>query len=356
MPLHGGDIYRFIRSGGIQLDFSVNTNPLGIPDTVLAALKKQVSDFALYPDPYCRTLRTALAAYEGISENDILCGAGASDLIYRICLSCRPRRVLIGNPTFSDYALASQLAGAEVVSYRLSEHNNFRLTDTVLEKISKDRTNKIDMVFLCNPNNPTGVLVDPVLLAEIVQECEKLDILLVVDECFLPFTKANSLVLSKMPKNLAVLKAFTKTFALAGLRFGYLLSSNRSLLNMAARAGSCWNVSVPAQTAALAALDCRHHLQKANKLIEIERSFLSQGLRALGVTVFDSDVNFLLFKIDPAIALYDALVGKGILIRSCENFRGLDRRYYRIGVKNHEDNERLLAAIQEVVNKLQEVT
>jgi threonine-phosphate decarboxylase len=358
MPLHGGDIYRFISSGGIQLDFSVNTNPLGIPDMVVEELKKQIADFALYPDPYCRTLRTGLAVYEGegISEEDILCGAGASDLIYRLCLSYHPRRVLICAPTFSDYALASQVAGAEVVSHILLEQNNFRLTDTFLEKITQDRTNKIDIVFLCNPNNPTGVLIDPVLLAEIVQKCEKLAILLVVDECFLPFTKANSLVLSKMPKNLAILKAFTKTFALAGLRFGYLISSNRSLLNMAAHAGPCWNVSVPAQIAALAALGCRQHVQQANGLIETERSFLSQGLRSLGFTVFDSDVNFLLFKIDSAIALYDALVEKGILIRSCENFHGLDRRYYRIGIKKHEDNETLLSAIQEVVNTLKEGT
>ncbi|MDR3115521.1 MAG: aminotransferase class I/II-fold pyridoxal phosphate-dependent enzyme [Treponema sp.] len=356
MPVHGGDIYRFINSGGIQLDFSVNTNPLGIPAPVLEALKKQAADFALYPDPYCRTLRAALALYEGISEKDILCGAGASDLIYRLCLSCRPRRVLICAPTFSDYGLASQIAGAEVVSYRLSEQNNFRLTHTFLEKMSQDRTNKIDMVFLCNPNNPTGVLIDPVLLAEIVQECEKLAILLVVDECFLPFTKAASLVLSKMPKNLAVLKAFTKTFALAGLRFGYLISSNQGLLTMAARAGSCWNVSVPAQIAALGALGCRQHVQEANALIETERSFLSRGLRALGCTVFDSEVNFLLFKRDPAVALADALAEKGILIRSCENFHGLDRRYYRIGVKKHEANATLLAAIHEAVNPLKEVT
>jgi threonine-phosphate decarboxylase len=355
MPLHGGDIYRFISAGGIRLDFSVNTNPLGIPDRVLEALKKQVSDFALYPDPYCRALRTALAVYEGINEEEILCGAGASDLIYRLCLSCRPRRVLICTPTFSDYALASQLVEAEVVSHILSEQNNFRLTDAFLKKITQDRTNKIDIVFICNPNNPTGVLIDPVLLAEMVRECEKLDILLVVDECFLPFTKANSLVLSKMPKNLAVIKAFTKTFALAGLRFGYLISSNRALLNMAAHAGPCWNVSVPAQIAALAVLGCGQHLQQANGLIETERSFLSQGLRSLGFTVFDSDVNFLLFKIDPAIALYDALVGKGILIRSCKNFHGLDQRYYRIGVKKRQDNETLLAAIQEVVNNVKEV-
>jgi threonine-phosphate decarboxylase len=355
MPLHGGDIYRFISSGGIRLDFSVNTNPLGIPETVLEALKKQAADFARYPDPYCRTLRTALALHECISEEDILCGAGASDLIYRLCLSLHPRRVLISAPTFSDYGLASQCAGAEVAVYRLSEQNNFRLSADFLEKITQDHS-PIDMVFLCNPNNPTGALIDPALLEEIAAQCEKANILLVVDECFLPFTKAHSLAASSMPKNLAVLKAFTKTFSLAGLRFGYLIASNQEVLTKAAQAGPCWNVSVPAQIAALAALDCRQHLQQANELIEKERSFLSQGLRDMGFRVFDSAVNFLLFKADPAIALYEVLAEKGILIRSCENFHGLDRRYYRIGVKKHEDNETLLAAIQEVVTTLKEVT
>lgn len=354
MPLHGGDIYRFI-SGGIGLDFSVNTNPLGIPQTVLEALKTQAADFARYPDPYCRTLRAALAVYEGIREEAILCGAGASDLIYRLCLSCRPHRVLICAPTFSDYGLASQCAGAEVVVYSLSEHHTFRLSDDFLEKITRD-AHRLDMVFLCNPNNPTGALIDPSLLGEIVRQCETSGILLVVDECFLPFTPRDSLVASSMPKNLAVLKAFTKTFSLAGLRFGYLISSNPELLAKAAQAGPCWNVSAPAQIAALAALDCRQHLQEANELIAKERFFLAQGLRSFGFTVFDSDANFLLFKVDPAIALYESLVEKGMLIRSCENFHGLDRRYHRIGVKKHEDNETLLAAIQEVVHTVKEVT
>jgi threonine-phosphate decarboxylase len=330
------------------LDFSVNTNPLGIPDTVVEALKKHVHDFALYPDPYCRALRSALASYEGIREEAILCGAGSSDLIYRICLSCRPQRVLICAPTFSDYAMAAQSAGAAVVSYSLSEQNNFRLTKGFLEKITRESSHAIDMVFLCNPNNPTGALIDPVLLAEIVQKCEALHILLVVDECFLPFTHEKSLVLSEMPQHLAVLKAFTKTFALAGLRIGYLISSNAPLLAKVAKVGSCWSVSVPAQIAALAALECTQHLNHAKVLIERERSFLLPRLDSLGFKVFTSDGNFLLFKIDRDIPLWDALVRKGILIRSCENFEGLDQRYYRIGIKKREDHETLLAAIKEI--------
>jgi threonine-phosphate decarboxylase len=330
------------------LDFSVNTNPLGIPDSVIEALKKHVHDFALYPDPYCRALRSALASYEGTQEENILCGAGASDLIYRICLSYRPRRVLLCAPTFSDYAMASQCAGAAVVSYSLSEQNNFRLTKGFLEKITRDSPHEIDMVFLCNPNNPTGSLIDPILLTEIIQKCEALHILLVVDECFLPFTHEKSLVLSEMPQHLAVLKAFTKTFALAGLRIGYLISSNVALLTMVAKVGSCWSVSVPAQIAALAALDCTQYLNQAKTLIEIERSFLLQRLNSLGFRVFTSDANFLFFRSNRDISLWDALVRKGILIRSCENFEGLDRRYYRIGIKKHEDHETLLAAIQAI--------
>jgi threonine-phosphate decarboxylase len=356
MPLHGGDVYRFISCGGITLDFSVNTNPLGIPDRVAAALTKHFPEFALYPDPYCRTIRRTLAAYEGVRESAILCGAGASDLIYRLCLACRPRRVLLCAPTFSEYAHAAQLAGAEVVSYRLSEPHTFRLTSHFLETITRapirGRAQGVDMIFLCNPNNPTGMLIDPILLAEIVAACETLPILLVVDECFLPFTHGDSLVLSKgsgMPRHLVVLKAFTKTFALAGLRFGYLITTNEALLTQTAKAGPCWNVSVPAQVAALAVLGCTEHVENANRLIAVERPFLSQGLRALGFTVFASDANFLLFKSERDMPLGDALAGKGILIRPCDNFHGLDKRYYRICIKTRDANETLLAAIKEVV-------
>ncbi|GHT85763.1 threonine-phosphate decarboxylase [Spirochaetia bacterium] len=349
--LHGGDIYGHKdlmdkAREGLFLDFSVNTNPLGMPCQVKAAIRDHVEDYHRYPDPSCRALRAALAGYLGISENRICCGNGAADLIFRLCLVRKPQQALICAPAFSEYERAVTLSGGRVIFHPLEEANGFVLDSRFLEQIRRD----LDMVFLCNPNNPTGRLIDPDLLAEILRRCRDFHILLVVDECFLPFTYARSLVelMEDLGPSLVVLRAFTKTFSLAGLRIGYLLSSDEALINAVAGTGQCWSVSAPAQTAALAALGCLPWLEQSREIIEAERPFLSGELRGLGFTVFDSDANFLLFRSD--VPLLNSLIAKGILIRNCGNFYGLDERYYRCCVKQRAQNEGLITALREVLH------
>jgi threonine-phosphate decarboxylase len=280
----------------------------------------------------------------GIPEDRICCGNGAADLIFRLCLVRKPRLALICAPSFSEYGRAVTLSGGRVILHRLKESGGFALDSRILEQIRQD----IDMVFLCNPNNPTGRLIDPPLLAEIVRRCRKFNILLVVDECFLPFTHARSLMEDLGP-SLVVLRAFTKTFSLAGLRIGYLLAEDGALINAVAGTGQCWSVSAPAQTAALAALGCMSWLEQSRNIIETERPFLAGELRGLGFTVFDSDANFLLFRSE--LPLLYSLIAKGIFIRNCGNFNGLDERYYRICVKQRVQNERLITALREVLHE-----
>jgi threonine-phosphate decarboxylase len=353
--LHGGDIYGHKDlmdkdREGLFLDFSVNTNPLGMPDSVKAAIRDHVEDYQRYPDPSCRALRAALAHHEGVPENRICCGNGAADLIFRLCLVKKPRLALICAPAFSEYERAVTLSGGKVILHHLKEAGGFTLDSRILEQIRQD----LDMVFLCNPNNPTGRLIDPALLAEILRRCREFHILVVVDECFLPFTHALSLM-EDLSSSLVVLRAFTKTFSLAGLRIGYILSSEEALINAAAGAGQCWSVSAPAQVAALAALECMSWLEQSQDIIEMERPFLSGELRGLGFTVFDSDANFLLFRSDLPVRserpLLYRLIAKGILIRNCGNFNGLDERYYRCCVKQRTQNERLIAALREVLHE-----
>jgi threonine-phosphate decarboxylase len=359
--LHGGDIYGFegVKDGTL-LDFSVNTNPLGMPPQVKEALRRCIDDGAVerYPDPTCRRVRSALARLEGVPAESILCGNGAADLIFRLCLAKKPRQVLLCAPTFSEYENAARLSGGEVVYHRLKEEDGFSLGEDFLA----DLKTGIDMAFLCNPNNPAGGLINNALLADIIRRCRDRGILLVVDECFLPFTQAPSLA-AELGPSLVVLKAFTKTFALAGVRFGYMLSADAALLAAVSAAGQCWGVSVPAQSAALAAVECSascgascgasfaQWLEQSRKLIEAEKPFLIHGLRGLGFRVFDSGANFLLFRGD-GISLYKPLLEKGILIRTCGSFRGLDDRYYRIGIKGHEQNRTLMSALTEIKKEL----
>ena len=171
--------------------------------------------------------------------------------------------------------------------------------------------------------------------------------IVVVDECFLDFTRGVSAkrFLAEMPE-LCILKAFTKTYAMAGVRLGYMLASDKALLNKANAAAQCWSVSGPAQVAGLAALSCEGWIDKTLLLIEQQREFLSAALRGLGITVFPSDANYLLIHTEHP--LYELLLQKGILIRSCANFKGLDRGYYRIGIKTQRDNNSLIQAIKEL--------
>ena len=174
---HGGDIY-----GGIALDFSANVSPLGTPRSVTDAIERALPELYRYPDPYCRTLVQTISEYEGVPKNFVLCGNGASELIYAYCGAVRPKRAMELAPTFSEYSLALRRTGCEVVRFALDQNENFDLRKDFLPFLARE---KIDALFLCNPNNPTGRLIADDLLEEILRICREKNIALFVDECFL---------------------------------------------------------------------------------------------------------------------------------------------------------------------------
>jgi threonine-phosphate decarboxylase len=338
---HGGDIYG---NPQVVLDFSVNINPLGMPDEVRRALVSHVDDCIHYPDPQCRELRAAIALHENVPEDMILCGNGAADLIYRLCFALNPRKALVCAPTFSEYERALEQVGCHVAHHVLKVENQFTLTADIVDRLAPD----IDVIFLCNPNNPTGRLIQDDLLERVLRRACQNSTKIVVDECFLDFTEGISTkrYLNEIP-GLIVLKAFTKIYAMAGLRLGYLLCSNEELLNKVNAATQCWSVSVPAQIAGVAALSCDGWQDRICRIVTDERSYLSECLGKLGITVYASDANFLLLQ--SKLPLYEPLLNRGILIRPCENFRGLDASYYRIGIKTRHENIRLLQTLGEIL-------
>ena len=336
---HGGDIYG---NQNITLDFSVNINPLGMPDPVRQALISRVDEFSHYPDPHSRELSAAIARYENVRPDHVVCGNGAADLIYRMCYAAKPRRALICAPTFSEYERALEQSGCRITYYNLTAGNGFAFTDDIPEQLIPG----IDMIFLCHPNNPTGRLIPQGLMERILNKAQTIRAIVVVDECFLDFTDGVSAkqYLEEMP-GLVILKAFTKIYAMAGLRLGYLLNSDAGLLQKINAVAQCWSVSVPAQIAGVAALSCIGWVEDTQRLVAQERSFLYESLGEFDVERFPSDANFLLLR--SRQSLYAPLLQKGILIRSCENFRGLDRSFYRIGVKTRDENSRLIRVIRE---------
>lgn len=206
---------------------------------------------------------------------------------------------------------------------------------------------------MCNPNNPTGVLIPVQILASIVEYCKDNKIRLFLDECFMDFTgreEENSLVekLKEYP-NLMILKAFTKMYAMAGVRLGFGLTADTELIDRMYQAGPPWNVSVLASAAGKAALKEDDFVKETVQYIRKEKEYLYQALDTLRVQYWKSAANYILLKADRD--LKERLIAAGILIRDCSNYRNLSEGYFRIAVKSHADNEKLIAALKVVLER-----
>lgn len=336
---HGGDIY----AGKVLLDFSANTNPFGTPKAVQEAMIEALPQLHRYPDPYCRKLVTAIANHEAVPEKYILCGNGAADLIYAYARAVHPKKAAMLAPTFSEYALG--LSECEISYYYLQESRDFALDSGILDFLRREQP---EVFFLCDPNNPTGRLTDPDLMEAILKCCHNLNIRLFLDECFLDLTKngvSRKKYLAQYPE-LFLLKAFTKSYGMAGVRLGYSLSADAALLEAMSRSQQPWNISSLAQAAGIAALKQREFLRKTVETVEAQRAFLSASLSALGFRVIPSDTNYILFQ--ARVGLADALREKGILIRNCDNYPRLCPGWYRIAVRLPEENQALIRAMEEV--------
>ena len=407
IPAHGGE-YEINEYGkdSIKLDYSVNLNPLGIPASIDAlfkdsgALSEMISH---YPSLDHGDLISRLAEKRNIPKDWILMGNGASEIISLIAESAGSpaapgaqaasapskgscAKALIIEPTFSGYERALSARGIEILRYELNEAGNkfrseaatkasssapeagaFALTEDIIGHIEE---NPVDMVFACSPNNPTGRVIEPGLLKKLADKCKELNTILVIDECFMGFTKgnenANSLDsvkdanlrgcnsrsaagLLRDNDHIILIDAFTKLYSMPGIRLGYCICSNTALIKKMQDLTPEWNISAIAEAAGTAALSEDEYVQRAQELIEKERAFLTKGLTNLGFTVYPSDANFILVKLPygiNSVSFYERMIkDHGILLRNCSNFHGLDESFYRIAVKNHDDNEALLESL-----------
>ncbi len=339
---HGGDVW----SRGDVLDFSVNLHPMGMPAAVAEAARAAVAESTRYPDPMCRELRTAIALRDGVGEGHVICSNGAAELIYRLCLALRPRRALVTAPTFTEYEKALDLCGCVTDVYYLPPDRLFDLDEGILDAI----TPEVDILFLCNPNNPTGRLIAPALLSRIADRCVETETRLVLDECFIELTDGHSLsgAVEKNPQ-LFLLRAFTKTYAIPGLRLGYGLCADEPLLERLYEAGQPWTVSNVAQSAGIVACVCTGWPEMGREHLRRERPRLTAALRNLGLTVWESGANYLLFRAPGVIDLRERMLEKNILIRACGNFRGLSPEHYRVCVRNAQDDDILIQSLREVL-------
>lgn len=347
--IHGGDWAGYqTEYSKMPLDFSANVSPLGLPEGIQQAIIQALPMADRYPDPLCRALREKLAQLHHLPSEMVLCGNGAADLIFRLVLAARPKTVLLTAPTFAEYAQALKLVDCNTQYFVLQQETKFAVTEEILEHI----TPELDMLFLCEPNNPTGRTTDSKLLHRILLRCADTGTRLIIDECFNEFLEnpaAHTLIrkLTDYP-NLVILKAFTKWYAMAGVRLGYILCKDTILLDAMSRSGQPWSVSTLAQAAGLAALEETAYSTELKALINIQRPHLKAGLQKLGCKVIPGEANYLLFC-HPDTELAGKLRTHGILLRDCANYRGLGPGWYRTAVRTRAENDIFLHTMKEVL-------
>ena len=347
---HGGDVTGYaLEYGKKPLDFSANISPLGMPEGVRQAVTESLTWGAEYPDPMCRELRAALGEHLQLPAEWILCGNGASDLLFRLTMAVRPHKALLTAPAFSEYEGALRLHNCRVERFPLTAENGFCLTEDFIDWI----TPETELIFLCQPNNPTGRTTERALLLRILERCRETGTILALDECFLDFVDAPETLsmqgfLAGNP--LIIFRAFTKFYGMAGLRLGYCLSADENLLDTMRQSGPPWAVSSVAQAAGVAALKETAYGEALRRLIFTQRPLLIQGLKDCGCQVIPGEANYLLFYYPDAM-LGEKMKKNGVMIRDCSNYHGLEPGWYRVAVRTEEENRQLIQVLKEVTGK-----
>ncbi len=323
------------------IDFSASINPLGVPASVVSAIKRGIPDLPNYPEAYAEPFALHLSASLGVDRESIVCGNGSTELIYLVARALGPRRVLIPAPTFSEYERACRIGNASIMGYPLKRERNFDIDPERFIRAMKG----CDIAFLCNPNNPTGRLLGKTEVLKIADAAERLKCYLIVDEAFIDFCPGESVV-DKVAagSRLIVLRSLTKFYALSGLRIGYGMFP-RALAGIIRRLKEPWTVNTLAQRAGIVALCDEAYKKVSMKTMRREKRFIEKSLRALGVKFTPSSANYYLMEMENAQQALALLKRKGILLRDCSNFAGLNGRYVRIAVKSRKDNTALLGEL-----------
>lgn len=341
--LHGGP-YSIENPDRTIMDFSSNVNPLGAPQSVYKVLKK--AKISQYPDHNSTILKNAIARYLGVSKEMIAVGNGASEIIYNFARATIERKtpVLMPVPTFGEYEAASRLCGGKLEFFKTAS-----LHDDISEFVQRIPRNGV--VFVCNPNNPSGLFVERDGILKIARAAKKQGTYLFVDECFVEMMWDGDSVVPYVGRfeNMFVLRSLTKSFGLAGLRVGYGVGSKKiaSILNSIKIP---WSVSGIAQEAAVIALSEKRFLARTQALIRQELKFLKESLSSMGVWHSDSHTNFILVRTNiPSYTLKQKLLRKKILVRDCSTFRGIGKNYIRIAVRTRRENKMLVDALGSVL-------
>ena len=387
MDFHGGNIYKIFREKNIKeiLDYSSNINPYGIPESLKKRITENLEILERYPDPDYVELRQKLAHLNKVDISNIVLGNGATEIIFLFMKVINPQKVLIVSPTFREYERAikatervenSSILGdsnkkedddnsyekqkIEIEYFELKENDDFKLN---INNLKNELEKKYDLLIMCNPNNPTGKFLKLDETEEILKECNKYNTKLFIDEAFIDFLKdgiKESIINTKEDKqNLFVTRAFTKFFAMPGLRLGYGIYFDKKLEKRISEKKEPWSVNNIAEMAGLTVLDDTKYIEETLKWIAEEKTYVYEKLNEInGIKPYKTEVNFITVKIEDNFILKGLnvkilrgkMIEKGILIRDASNFNFLDERFFRLAIKNRKNNIRVIEVLKEIFN------
>jgi threonine-phosphate decarboxylase len=353
---HGGNVKQICDKYGLNpneiIDFRASINPLGYPEVVRKAVSEQFNDILNYPDSECSDLKKTIAEKIPCNESNVIIGNGSNELFYLIPRALQPEKGVLLQPTFAEFSDAFCNSNIDVIEI-INDDRDFPVINT---KISRLKSLEECMVFLCNPNNPTGQLTRREDIIELVKDNPNR--LIVIDEAFMDFVEDDEKysVIKDAPQmdNLIVVRSLTKFYGFPGLRLGYLVS-NESIVNKLMKYKEPWTVNTIAQIAGLAAINDKEFTANTRQYVSVEKAFLYDGLTMIkGIHPFQPTVNFILVRIEDSeetsSTIQEVLMKNNILIRNCSNFKGLDETYFRVAVKTRDENQKLLDALKLVMD------
>ena len=329
MDLHGGNIYRLKREGkGELLDYSSNINPLGVPESFKRAIIENFDILEKYPDPDYVELRENIGRYNKVDVKNIIAGNGATEILFLYMKAMKPKKTLIISPSFAEYKRALESVGSEIIHYPLLEENNYNLD---IEKFLKE-VPQCDLVVICNPNNPTGSFISLENIKKINDVLSEKGIKLFIDEAFIEFIRGWEDMTSVLleDKNIFVMRALTKFFAVPGVRLGYGITYDEEIMKKMEKYKEPWSV---------------------NSFADIAGKIMLWRCKIENIKTFKTNVNFILVKLlkKNSSVVRDEMIEKGVVVRDASNFMFLNEQYIRLAIKNRENNIKVLQALKEVM-------
>lgn len=355
---HGANLFDLSDELGINKkdikDFSSNINPFGASKKAKEAILENIDMVSIYPDPKYKKLKESISTYCSCKEENIIVGSGATELISSFISLINPKHALLLSPSYSEYESELNKIGCKIEKFFAKEKEDFKIDYKKL--LNYINSSKFDLVIICNPNNPTGFAFSKEEIANLLENSSSF---FMIDETYVEFTEPN--IYSSTPlidefKNIFVIRGTSKFFSTPGIRLGYGLISNCNIKKSMLEKLDLWNINIFATTMGEIMFKDSSYISSNTSLLKKERDYVFKELNSIeDLKVYRSYSNFILCKIKSkkltATTLYNKLLKKGLIIRNCSSFEGLDEYFFRICLLKHEDNELLIENLKDIFSK-----